>query len=418
MTVNHLYPTTRPTLDLNFARQKRLDPRVTFTRGSTATYVGDDGLIKTAASNEARFDHDPATGESLGLLVEESRTNYIDQSVDLTDTNTWFNYKFNTPTLNAGTAPDGTNTATSLVPNTQNVNRTFSCYNISTTFQGTLTVSVFAKANGYNRFALVIDGASAGGAFGGGAFFDLSTGTVTQGTSGVGTITAYPNGWYKCVVTHTNTAQAFTVWPQIQGLDNSGNTVWTGDGTSGYLLWGFQLEVSPFPTSYIPTSGSTVTRSVDIASLTGTNFSSWYNQSEGSLFAKWISPDTKNFTSPAVIKESTAKNGPRIYNHTYGGNQLLGRVKTSSDNVILLTTSSSPNTLLKTVIAYSASDAASAFNGNATLSLNITTAIPTMTRLDIGDVYAVNDRYTNQHIARLTYYPTRLTDSQLQELTR
>jgi hypothetical protein len=62
------YPEIRPTLDLNFARVKALDPRITFTRSSGGSYVGADGLIKYAGVNEARFDHDPVTGESLGLL--------------------------------------------------------------------------------------------------------------------------------------------------------------------------------------------------------------------------------------------------------------------------------------------------------------------------------------------------------------
>lgn len=75
-----------PSLDLNFAKNKSLidsvsgNNLVTFTRASTATYVGEDGLIKTAAVNEPRFDHNPTTGESLGLLVEEQRTNLLNQS--------------------------------------------------------------------------------------------------------------------------------------------------------------------------------------------------------------------------------------------------------------------------------------------------------------------------------------------------
>ena len=74
------YPDVRPTLDLNFARVKTLDPRITFTRSSGGSYVGADGLIKYAGVNEARFDHDPATGESLGFLVETTRTNLLSWS--------------------------------------------------------------------------------------------------------------------------------------------------------------------------------------------------------------------------------------------------------------------------------------------------------------------------------------------------
>ena len=74
------YPTIKPSLNLNFARSRSLDSRITFTRASVGTYVGRDGLIKTAGENEARFDHDPETLESLGLLIEESRTNIITSS--------------------------------------------------------------------------------------------------------------------------------------------------------------------------------------------------------------------------------------------------------------------------------------------------------------------------------------------------
>ena len=65
------YPTIKSSLNMNFTRSRALDPRVTFTRASVGTYVGRDGLIKTAGNDEPRFDHDPETLESLGLLIEE-----------------------------------------------------------------------------------------------------------------------------------------------------------------------------------------------------------------------------------------------------------------------------------------------------------------------------------------------------------
>jgi len=71
------FPNVRPSLDLRFALAKKLDPRITFTRASSGTYFGPDGLMRTAGVNEPRFDHDPITGQSLGLLIEERRTNGI-----------------------------------------------------------------------------------------------------------------------------------------------------------------------------------------------------------------------------------------------------------------------------------------------------------------------------------------------------
>ena len=99
-------------LDLRFALLKTLDSRVTFTRASTGTYVGSDGLIKTATTNEARFDHNPTTGESLGLLVEEARTNLLLRSEEF-DNAVWNApaSSIATVTPNAQTAPNGILTA-------------------------------------------------------------------------------------------------------------------------------------------------------------------------------------------------------------------------------------------------------------------------------------------------------------------
>jgi hypothetical protein len=83
MSIKRFFPEIRPTLDLNFAATKRLDPRIAFTRTSTGTFVGSNGLIQTAVSGAARFDHNPTTGESLGLLVEEARTNLLLNSATL-----------------------------------------------------------------------------------------------------------------------------------------------------------------------------------------------------------------------------------------------------------------------------------------------------------------------------------------------
>ena len=75
MSIKHLYEDERPSLLLDFANSKTLDPRITFERQSIGTYVDEAGIIRTAADNEARFDHDPVTGESLGLLIEPTATN-------------------------------------------------------------------------------------------------------------------------------------------------------------------------------------------------------------------------------------------------------------------------------------------------------------------------------------------------------
>ena len=120
LEVTQEYPSIRPTLDLNFAATKTLDRRITFTRDSVGTYVDENGLVKYASNNVPRFDHDPTTGESLGLLIEESRTNYVDNSNDVS----YWDRIINNATVESNTTdtlevgPDGTNTSTKITGGT------------------------------------------------------------------------------------------------------------------------------------------------------------------------------------------------------------------------------------------------------------------------------------------------------------
>ena len=124
LEVTQEYPSIRPTLDLNFAATKTLDRRITFTRDSLGTYTDDMGILKYASNNTPRFDHDPTTGESLGLLTEESRTNQMIYSSDITgdvSQNSGYGVQNGTVTGNQTTAPDGTTTADKYAPTLQMV---------------------------------------------------------------------------------------------------------------------------------------------------------------------------------------------------------------------------------------------------------------------------------------------------------
>ena len=250
MTIKQLFPTQRPALDLNFARQKRLDSRVTFTRASTGTYVGSDGLIKTAADNEARFDHDPETGESLGLLVEEARTNIQKYSTDFATQWTFAGTGTGVLYPNVALAPDNTFTASKLAAeNTRYLKGSDNGLNL---------------ASGYARF-------------------DLATGSFIES---IGDVTSYGivavgNGWYRvhmatggyCASVYAKAAELSQIGIQLFG---NGFLIYSKDGaasntTNGILIWGAQMEAGAFPTSYIPTTSSTVTRSADVASLTNSS---------------------------------------------------------------------------------------------------------------------------------------------------
>jgi hypothetical protein len=247
-------------LDYNFAADKTEIDRVsgtdklTFARGSTGTYVDSDGLVKTAAINVPRFDHNPTTGESLGLLVEEARTNLVQASTFGSD----------------GVSPDATLTAAKLVkPN--GVAGSFRSISVSYA-NNTYTFSCYAKAAEWNWLALWVSNGTAAGA----TYFNLNSFAIGSALAGVTTrMEDAGNGWRRCSVTFTHSGTAGSELRIYS--ENSAGPHGNGDGTSGIYIWGAQLEVGSFPTSYIPTSGSAVTRQADVATITGAGINSIFS---------------------------------------------------------------------------------------------------------------------------------------------
>ena len=280
------FPTIRPTLDLNFAATKTLDRRITFTRDSIGTYTDEFGIVKYAPNNVPRFDHDPETGESLGLLIEESRTNTVTRSEDWTVG--WIDTDV-TDTANAATAPDGTDTATKIVADNTNAEHFTQFPSLTSSINTYYTYSVFCKSAELSSVAINV---SASRLY---ATFNLATGSIiTSNSNGTdfnnhsATITSYPNGWFRLTLTGQSLRNTSSEYVRVVLSNSSTNIlnsggIWQGDGTSGLYFWGAQYEQGSFPTSYIPTSGSTVTRAADIAKITGTNFTDFYNSSEGTL---------------------------------------------------------------------------------------------------------------------------------------
>jgi hypothetical protein len=267
----------RPTLDLNFANNGSLVDSVTgktlvqHTRQSNATYVDGDGVIRNAVTNlgiylwgaqleqsttvgeyipttstinsAPRFDHDPTTGESLGLLVEESRTNLITSSSDIAG---FFTEQNSTATADAAAAPDGTVTADLLVPNTSPSTHTSFNTSISFSASTTYSYSIFVKPNGYSWLQLLFT--SGFNNLTAWVNFDL-TGAGSFGFTGGGEISkeieSYPGGWYRCTITATSGASPFAGGPAYLVLDSNRNgrdPNYAGDNTSGIYLWGAQLE--------------------------------------------------------------------------------------------------------------------------------------------------------------------------------
>ena len=413
------YPICRPSLDLDFT-QEVLDPRITFSRGSIGTRVNRNRLIEIVSANLPRFDYDPVTGECRGLLIEESRSNSLLRSEDFS----LWSVSNGSVQSNVITAPDGNTTADKLVENSTTGNKEVFRSSITFTSGTSLTFSCFVKAGERNLFRL---------GFTTGFFasttevhFNLTSGTVSSTFGGVtsASIIPYPNGWYRCVA---------TVLPTSSGSGNVFITLvrsgiqsnYVGNGTSGLYLWGAQLEAGAFPTSYIPTIASTVTRSFDNAEMTGRNFSSWYNQTEGTFFYNGTLPFITNDTVGRV--PFGVSNGFNFSNSIYVAktSTSLGLSFTVINNNVSQTTGTSlPNmTSSKFKIASSVAPNniySCGYGGVVNKHSRPSAAIPTATRLTLGKE-PWNGSALNPIIGcitRFTYYPRALKPNQLQYLTQ
>ena len=400
------------TLSLNFLAGAPLDPRITFTRASTATFVGSNGLIQTAAIDTPRFDYNPTTLAPKGLLIEEQRTNLLLYSAQF-DNAAWTKSN-STVTVDATVSPDGTSNADKIVEaattSIHDVRRN-STASASTAY----TQSIFVKAAERTKIQLQMFGNTGGSTVN----FDLVAGTVNVAgayggwSSSSGTITSFGNGWYRLTNTSTTNVGLTVVTSAFLLADAAGNASYTGNGTSGMFYFGAQLEAGAFATSYVPTVAAQVTRAVDIATMTGTNFSSWCNQSAGTMLCSfalegvdtsagaagvWKIDDTTN-NNVIFVRQGTVIAG-------FDGNIITAGVSEADSDSF----SATPNTIYNSAFAWETNYAVLASNGTV-LGPDTVVNVPTTTRLVIHGVAGC--MWTRS----LTYYPSRLPNTTLQALT-
>jgi len=269
-------------LDLQFAADKTLTarkgPTPVFTRASTATFVGSDGLIQSAAINAARFDHDPVSPFACkGLLIEESRTNLILRSQSIVAPWTLLGA---TITQDSEVAPDGTTTADTSNVTTSGAN--FVTQTVTVTPSTSYVFSFYVKRGTATEAAYSIVNSTAGGNI----VAPTSYFSQTSSTS-----------WNRISVSFTTPVGCVAVIVYLtRNIASLGTT----------HFWGAQLEAGSFATSYIPTVASTVVRSADTCSITGSDFTTVYNESEHTLFAEASGMSHAGFPSYLSFDNSTS----------------------------------------------------------------------------------------------------------------
>jgi hypothetical protein len=379
-----------------------------FARASAATRINKYGLIETVASGQSRLNYPLIDGVVKGCphhILEPARTNLIQYSEDF-DNAYWTNTEETTVNTSVAVSPDGESNADKLIPQaTSNFHRLSRSFTVTTAT--TYTFSAFVKRAGYDYF-LIRTSDAANNNIG----YDLLNGTVTYTASGYTSfIESYGNDWYRIGFVRSFTASSITINfrpnPTIistNALDNI-----TGDGTSGAFVWGAQLELGSYPTSYIVSnSGSATTRVAETANNSGDV--STFNDSEGVLMAE-ISALANDGTFRFIsLSDGTSSNRISLFFSTSNTLNAGGNGITSIGGVSGIENNN------KVAFKYKSGDYALWVNGIEVGTSTVTTGNhANLNRLNFDFGQGSDDFYGNTK--QIQYFDSALNDSELETLT-
>jgi|GEM_PF-1007594 len=397
--VTNNLPAIRPSLLLDFANSKTVDPRITFTRASTATYFDAQGLMRTAASGVPRIDHDPVTGECKGLLIEESRTNRCPSSADI-GFGSWGNGT-NIQVLGRSIAPDGTNTAT-----------------------------LFGYLSAGGAYSVVLVPVSAGETVTASVYVRLKAGTLQSGTgasiivddaldvrralyTGVEGTPVLDGTWRRHSITITNANTAGNIRLYVAADFAPGTEI---------EVWGAQIETGASPSSYIPTTTAEITRAADIAYITQDKLQAFTKPNSGTVFAEYsiqgFSKTTVQVYAAVTMGFEDGNYAARLRSYSDASGQY------DSDAIVLYpgysfdsgqSNSTEAGIKVSSAISYGSKGATASTLGEFK-GTNTTPFAPTQhSVISLGNYY--NTEFLNGHIRRVTYFPAELPITELNALT-
>ena len=370
----------------------------THTRGSTATRVNKDGLIESVATNVPRLDYpliDGVVQSCPALLLEPSRTNVITYSDDFTQS-VWTKNNV-TISANSTISPYGALTASTLQNGTGNKRLQFT---LSTSTSSTYNVSIFFKAKDTSVEGSII-------AFNSSftplsyAEYNVENGTIGT-SSGTSSMINYGNGWYRCILEFTATTTTSYIRYRV------GNYL-TGDDNKDIFIFGSQVELGSYATSYIPTSGSTATRSADVCNGSGT--SAEFNDSEGVLFGEleWFETSTNIY-----LGLSDGTNSNRVLIYSAGASEIRGLIQNGGSTQAAFIISANAREFSKVAVKYKQNDFAIWING---FELGTDSSGTTPSGLDTLAFNAGASASFHGKSKQVITFKTALTDSELETLT-
>ena len=380
-----------------------------FDRGSSATYVAKEGLIKSAASDVPRIDFSDST--SGALLLEPQRSNLITYS-EAFDNGYWIKNGLLTPT-SGFLSPNGDLSAFKIVEDTSNAVHRIRISSLASGAAASkeFTYSFFVKKSEVKWFLLkgVVNTQSLTV----NVWFDLENGVIGTESNGSGKIENYGNDWYRCSINiaTNSSATSINVYGYLADDDNSES--YQGDGTSGLYIYGAQLEQS-FATSYIPSlSGSTTTRLADVCNNSGS--AQDFNSEEGVLYAEISASESATNKYINIYKD--ANNRILLWITSSGTIRGYAIVNSSGSNVFIDTVGVDVTNNNKIALRWQGFTLSLFVNGTKIGDSTVTNNFSMMglTTLDLKDVTNVNHFYGKTK--DLQVFTEAKSDEQLAALT-
>ena len=404
-----------PKLALDFTTAS-LDPRITFTRAlNTATCVNSSGSIAIVNADLPRFDYNPTTLVCKGLLIEETRTNSIRNNTMQgaivgapgTMPTNWTRSASPTNGISFEIVATGTDSGISY---------------IDVKFTGTCTSNTGFSINTETNSGIA---ATASQTWTSSAYVKLQSGSL--GNSGY----QFVLNEYSSVPAFLRNSFSSVVYPTTSSLitQRSSQTITTGASTAYvqqalYFIFlngstydytariGLpQMEAGAFATSVIQTSSGSVTRNADVATMTGTNFSSWWTATNGASDI-WLIPKSTTTLAYMSFDDNTANNKIIIANSTTSGQSTITSGGVSQATLTAGTITA--NALNKIGCSWNTNNCAATANATTPATTAIAT-IPTVTQLRIG---SNGTAYANAWLQKLFYWPQRIINNEIQAFTK
>lgn len=238
----------------------------------------------------------------------------------------------------------------------------------------------------------------------------LATQTVTV-TAAAHTLSFYGSGQVVLSGTHASTVTGTGAYPSRQTYTftpTAGNLTLTVTGTVQFA----NLELGAFATSFIPTDGTTKTRNADVATMTGTSFSDWFNATQGTFQCQFQTIYSGNADTTRYVLNGDSSASKRIIYIGAGG-----QVAASFDGSTIVSSSGDvTGQSVKVSSAYSAAGRAIAAVGNSTQTGAIAAGYPATSRLNIGSTSGAS--FICGWMQKLNYWPQRLTNAEVQAFSK